>query len=954
MTGKIIKTIMITAILTFGLFMIPVRAEEKITEKYQKDYIWKLYLSDQGVDGSSANCIYAAEDGVLWIGSYSGLLSYDSNEFTSYQIADYAMSVNSVTQDQNGNIWVGTNGNGLYYYDGEQFKECPIESDENMAYTVNELILDHDGNLWAATKAGVYFVDLSTEKNKKAVSVAENFNEEIRDLGILQDGSQVFVSRHGDVYVRNQDGHIAVRKIPKLVKDAKVRCISDTESTDIYLGTNGSQILHLDENWNFIESIEVDGLESFNQISSLGTDSCWVCSDSGIGILEDGILTPMDFDLNNSVESVCKDYQGNYWFASSRQGIMHIYENYFTDLGKYLKYNQMVNAIETYRDKLYIGSDTGLSCYVGRELSDDDELAERCKGLRIRQVYADDEDGIWVVTYTEGLIHQDANGQITRYYSRNSNLSTDALRCIYELRDHSFAIGSEEGIFRLGTDRKIERLIDDNYLNKERILSIEEDKDGNLFVGTDGDGIYIVKDGKVNERITAKEGLFSNVILKVRYSEHMDGIWIVTGAGVSFADQKGNVRNVAGVTIANSLDLIFLNEDEVAVLAGNGFFRMKESELLDEKLDCIHYDKKLGLPIDFTANASNVVKDGILYMCGTSGAASLDLNKQELHREIRIYVKDIQGEKGSYYHKGEETKIDPENHRLNLDVRMLNYTHDLFDVKFMLEGTDKEPTRLSSTDMTTISYTNLKGGEYNYHFQILEKGTEHILAEETIPMRKVYTVWEKPYVRFLLAMIIVCSIALIVHLAMVRREKELGERYRKKYIKEHKEEIEKLAFKDLVTGVNNRNCYEQDLQRLNLQKLSAIAMISVNHAEYLKHKYGVLYFDNILKRTAQILKEYTGSAAEIYRLSEYIFCVWFEDPIELENFLVQIKETFKNILSSEEEDLSLAVGAVYHDTVIEEDYESLSRRCDEMRNLDQKHEEMKFMDRKVRYINIET
>ncbi|MDO4623349.1 MAG: two-component regulator propeller domain-containing protein [Eubacteriales bacterium] len=949
-----IKTIFAAAVLclSFCLCGSTAEAAESREEEFQKNYIQRLYHSEQGVDGSSANCIYAAQNGLLWIGSYTGLYSYDSSEFVSYEITDYAISVNAITQDPNGTIWVGTNGNGLYYYDGETFHPCPIDSKENMAYTIKELCVDAEGNLWAATKLGVFVVDTSAEE-KKAVSAAEDLQEEIRDICILSNGEIALISRLGNLYFLDAERNLLKAEIPKLEEGVRVRCVADTETGDMYLGTNGKQILHLGADGEWKNTIETTGIESINQIYAIGEDLYWVCSDSGIGLMEKDVLTAMDYELNNSVESVCVDYQGNYWFSSSRQGVMQLYENYFSNLGEYLNYDQTVNSIEPYEDKLYIGSDSGLSCYRGKEPVTDDPLVKACENRRIRQIHADSDRNLWIVTYRMGLIKISPDGKITVLDSSNSGFTTNAMRCIYECRDGRFLVGSEEGAFVLHTDGKAERLVENSPINENRILSAAEDNEGRIYLGTDGDGIYVIENGQIVRRITMQEGLLSNVILKLRTGVNLDGMWVVTGAGVSFVDPEYQLSNVTGINYANSLDLVFLNEKEVAILAGNGFFRIKEEELLNDEIICMHYDKQLGLPVDFTANANNIVRDGILYMCGTDGIASLDLDKQPLQRDIRIYIKEIQGDQKKYFPADQNVTIDADTHRLNLDVRVLNYSRGEYDISFMLEGTDKKASRIDSSNQQVISYTNLRGGEYHYQYQVMEKRTDQVLAEESIHIKKEYHMWETPYVIFLVVILILSIIGLIIYLLLIHKDKEISERYSRKFRKEHEKEIEKLAFQDLETGLFNRNSYEQARNSVEMDKLYAVSTVSINHAEYLKNKYGMLYYGNILKKTARILQEHTGEKTQIYRLSDYIFCVWFEEPVKLENYILQIKEAFKELWTEEEEDAStLAVGAVYHDRLLQEEYESLVKACEEMRLLDQKHEEMKFIDRKINYMKL--
>ncbi len=938
--------------LLFFLFTLrPVSAETLQADDYQRDYIKKVYDSEQGLEGSAANCIYATKSGVILIGSYTGLFSYDSHEFVPYEIEDYPISINAVTQDANERLWIGTNGNGLYHYDGETFQACPIESDANLAYTVNKLCIDEEENLWAATKSGMFYVDTSKEE-LRAVPIGPVEDEEIKDFAILSDGRKVMVTRSGRVFLAEDETFLEL-SIPNLEGEVKIRCVGETYGEDIYLGTDDTQIIRLNADGSYAGSIEGGGLSSYNKIYEFEEGSFWVCSDSGVGLLQNGKLEKMDFPIYNSIEDMCVDYQGNYWFASSRQGVLHIYENYFSDLSDYLEIHQTVNSIEPYGEYLYIGTDEGLYCYQDKELITEDALVQMCAGQRIRQVYADQKGNLWIVTYRLGLFRQSPDGTITEINSENSELTTNAVRCIYEKNDGSFLVGTEGGLFVIDTEDKVGRLVNDESFNLERILAIAEDAEGYIFIGTDGDGLYMIKDGSIQDVITADGGLFSNVILKIKPSPNMQGIWVVTGAGICFVAEDGTVSQSKGATIANSLDIVFLNQNEVAVLAGNGFFRMREDTLLTGEGDYLKYDKKIGLPVDFTANAWNMIRDNVLYLCGTDGAASLDLQKEIPVRTVRTYVNDVEADGKSFYRNEKVTRIDADTHRLNLDIRILNFTHETYKVRYILRGTDSDATIVDDSDSTNISYTNLDGGDYEYLFEVLDDYTDEVMASRTLLIRKRLTIWEETYTQALIALLTVCLFAYILYLVMRRRDKEIGETYRLRFQREKKEELAKIAYQDIVTGASNRNLYEIQKKKLDLNRIYALVMVSVNHAEYIRNKQGVLFFEQILNKTVELMRNSTELPIQVYRISEYIFCFWVEEPINLEEYTQKLKTSFAELWEEESDVSDLAVGAVYNDKLLNEDYATLFKRCDDMRRMDQKHGEMKFMDRKIQYIQRE-
>ena len=72
--------------------------------------------------------------------------------------------------------------------------------------------------------------------------------------------------------------------------------------------------------------------------------------------------------------------------------------------------------------------------------------------------------------------------------------------------------------------------------------------------------------------------------------------------------------------------------------------------------------------------------------------------------------------------------------------------------------------------------------------------------------------------------------------------------------------------------------------------------------------------------------------------------------MHLENYVYELKETFRK--SSEEENLpmSFSIGAVYYNKIDKETMNELITRCEKMRLLDEKHAESNFIEGKMKLL----
>ena len=110
------------------------------------NYVYQSWSALGGLSGTTANDIYQTSDGYIDIGTYEGLVRFDGVEFTTINRSthrDYGIvSVRTILQDSQGNIWLGSNDEGLQKVSPEsETKLYTIENDliklyENM-HTIN-------------------------------------------------------------------------------------------------------------------------------------------------------------------------------------------------------------------------------------------------------------------------------------------------------------------------------------------------------------------------------------------------------------------------------------------------------------------------------------------------------------------------------------------------------------------------------------------------------------------------------------------------------------------------------------------------------------------------------------------------------------------------------------------------------------------------------------------------
>lgn len=132
------------------------------------------FTEQDGLSNNYVNCIVADRDGNIWLGTKKGLSKYDGKCFTQIVTPMDGDSdgkedtwcdgneIQCMLEDRKGNLWIGTNGNGAYRYDGKEFTNFSFTNDMKQSDSlhhnfIQSMIEDTDGNIWltSLTHGGV-------------------------------------------------------------------------------------------------------------------------------------------------------------------------------------------------------------------------------------------------------------------------------------------------------------------------------------------------------------------------------------------------------------------------------------------------------------------------------------------------------------------------------------------------------------------------------------------------------------------------------------------------------------------------------------------------------------------------------------------------------------------------------------------------------------------------------
>lgn len=701
-----------------------------------------LYDNTNGLPTSEANAIAETSDGFIWIGSYSGLIRYDGNTFERIDSTTGIASVVSLFVDSRERLWIGTNDSGVAVMEKNEY-HIYNKSDGLKSSTIRSIVEGPDGNIYIATTRGIAMIDQDLTLHTMDEPL---INEEyIRVLRLGADDVIYGVTTSGAVFTM-QDGTLTGYYDSDKMGISDIRTIFPDASNPgyVYIGTIHSEIYYgsLRNNLFDFTVIDVAPLEYINSIDQVNED-IWISADNGIAVLKNGELIHLEnLPVDSSAEGMLADYQGNLWFASSKQGVMKIVPNQFTDIfERYHLPTTVVNTTCMYQDMLFIGTKSdGLivvdqngpveslplvhAASASGEVIDATDLIEMLQECRIRSMICDSRNRLWISTFGENALLRYDNGTVTRF-STEDGLPSDRVRTVYECQDGTFLVACTGGLTVLKDDVVTETYGESSGISNPEVLTAIEAKNNALVIGTDGDGIYVIRDSEVTH-IGTESGLASEVVMRLKYDISRDIIWIVTSNSLAYMDADYNVTTIKDFPYSNNFDLYQNSKGEMWILSSNGIYVTTADELLaNEKISTVYYGRDNGLSCITTSNSySELTKDGDLYIAGSTGVAKVNIEQPfESVDEVKMSVPYVEADGSLIYPDDNGTITIPSRvKKLTLYGEVYNYTLMNPQVTYYLDGFDDTQTTVRRNELVPIDYTNLRGG--TYHFVMLLRDTQ--------------------------------------------------------------------------------------------------------------------------------------------------------------------------------------------------------------------------------------
>lgn len=710
-------------------------------------YEFKIFNQVPGDSNSLVNpsveSLFVDSNGNIWIGTKSGGVSkYNpvtgifKNIASNYKTKNELLADNRVLcfhEDRKGRIWMGTWEKGIVVYD-----EKNGSSKNYLDGLVNSITETEEGKIWIGTSDGLFeYIDTEDKlKEHQHVGPVQEiaYDEKLNALWIVQGGPDGF--RKFDLRNYNLEQykvHLSIPELPDI--NYPFESVFLDSNDNIWVGTWGTGLFMFNKETEQFQKYQVypenrstynKDYDSILEIFEDTEGNIWMGTNGG-GVC---MLTPkLKFNtvgfhpeknkglLNTRIMTVVEGQNNFLWLGTIGSGLIwspdrvNFYPVRYPDGIDTTSFFVIKNLFEDKNGTIWAG--TGPETYfirfdngTPRMINAQNEFQQDFPAQAVS--FLDAHEMLWVGSLQNGLFLYDKNNnfrllkQIQKDLHSSGDMHSNRISDLLEDSKGRIWLGTYNGLHIFNREDTTINLVDNEFdlagnFTGNIITSLEEDQKENLWIGTpNGLNKLVQKDGVFSVTYyTEEDGLASNFIKGISYDVN-GNVWVSTNVGISKYDTKQNR---------------FINFNEADGVNGKNF---TEASVFRNK------------------------ENGTIYFGGTDGLTWFNPNEieegKEVNKPILTGLKVLNRE----VEPGDKILEQSISHTLKIE---LSYRQNNFEIefsaldyasmggnqyKYKLENHDEDWREIGQRRF--VNFNNLPPGEYRL---MVKSANSHNLWNET-------------------------------------------------------------------------------------------------------------------------------------------------------------------------------------------------------------------------------
>lgn len=908
-----------------------VTAQTSLLKSYDQLHS-RVWHTEHGLPQISVVAITQDQQGYMWLATEGGLAQFDGNKFTVFNAANSPLFTNPLLRSlfvtATGDLLVGSSDK-LILRREHAFSELKLNG--KSVGSVEAIVENSAEQVFIAAQQLLLWQD-------EQLSVLPIPTRPVTSL--LADGEKLWIGGPG--YLALWQQHLPPAQQYQLIYDQGqpgwlIKAMQVNRQGLLLATAQG--LWQYDANSGEVSlaepKIQDEVLLLFKQQSTT-----WVATYHELFQFQDEqLLARFDISAAQGVPWLVSAYQskdGYLWFGSKTHGLMRLRAdataNHAVASGIPDPY---VWALQAAAKELLVGYNGGLASFDGERFSQLLSGSQLSHPV-VYSLYRAQDGALWAGT-RRGLNRISADyTEIKRYPS----LDHIQINGVTQSADGTIWIGTFDGLYRLAADSQQPELMTallEGVTN--RIRMVFTDSQDRLWLGTSA-GAYVLQDGRLSQ---VNDPLLSSVYVSF-ITELTDGR-ILLGTfqhGFAYEDGQGGWHSVLPQQGLPTADVLFLAETPQGVLVSNfnGVYRLDSKVLHSGEVQArvIIDDSGAEAGVDGfrccngAGNSKGAVWHDKLYLPTLNGMVSIDL--PALQHDVTTPAAIIEQVAAA----GQRLPYAPLLHLAAAQRDLVfsftapvYYRPKALVFRYRLKGYEQEWVEV--TDRRQAFYTNLPAGKFQFQVQVRYQGEGgwSDIAEQQLLLK---AHWYEEIWFYLILLLLALAIFYLFYriwlqgLARQQQRLELMVQERTQQLDAANQQLAALnqrlqqqSVTDALTGLHNRHYLQQMLEPLlararRQQSALQCMLIDLDNFKQVNDLLGHQAGDVVLQQMAQLLKKLVRESDHLVRWGGEEFLIIMEHSETPESFLQRLLQAMQDEPWSVSENLpfkiSCSVGVVIY------------------------------------------
>ena len=568
----------ILPILCLTLFCLPATAI---------DFTFKHLNTSRGLPNQQVESVVQDQNGYIWIGTRNGLAKYDGYDIEVYYHNEGHENtlihnfIHALFIDSKQRLWITTeNGVGQYNLRTDKFRNYEYAK----GYSTS-MVETADGRILIGSSSCLYVYD----EKKDSISISPLFrNEYIASLAKDKE-NRIYVATESNIYVmdaalKNKKPIVSNENKTSDNPDVIMPLFIDSKQ-QLWIGQNNGDVLRINlksKERKMFTAAELTGAK-VRTITEDKQHRIWMGTENGVLTLcPDGrkIHTQKKNSSNalsdNAIYSILSDRDDNIWIGTYFGGVSYMPQHgsqftYFqpssTDGELKARVPRMIT--ETEPGIVWIATeDNGLHIYNTHTNRFNRFEAIPNLDSNIHSIYFDSlRNEMWIGSRFKGLYTYNVKTRKYSQYNHTQGLTSEGIFYILRQKSGKLWVATLDGLRYYDEKTGTFRAIGNKELDHSFVYSLHEDKNNTLWVATANAGLFSIKDGKVKNYCKQNHsGLTDNYVITT-LEDSKGRLWIGTNNnGLFWLDKKNDKVRQAGTWMPNQCTICSIVEDRYGTI----------------------------------------------------------------------------------------------------------------------------------------------------------------------------------------------------------------------------------------------------------------------------------------------------------------------------------------------------------------------------------------------------